>query len=271
MDNLYKLLYLICLISICIALLIYWIKFNNNIKKNNKGISRRKPSALQNIDKQLDVNIYIYEPNFILEDNDNNNNNNFLIELSKGMIKFDLLNNLNKQTGLVRSKKKYKSISSIMATIDLTKLTNLNYISTSLFLINEAKNSKINILETNGNKVFQTSVDLNSSKSDDLHNWNFELTNLVNIVDPTNEPFNIKLDFIYGQDPQIVIYAIQNDESGIIYRENINIEEITQLMSEGYWLCSSFTQKYIPSNKIDNNISIGSWEISDIKIRGKQA
>ena len=274
MNNFIKMLYLFLLLLILIIIISYLLKIfkpkkPNENSKLSKKISRRQPSSLQNKHKELNVRMILYEPSFKLQENPNN----FDVEFSKGFVKFNLLNNLNfnnKQKGSVISKKKYKNISSIQCTFDLTHLSNLNYINTSFYLVNDRNDSKITLLETNGNKVFQSYADLNNSNSQDLNNWNFALTNLVNLVDPTSSPFQIKLEFIYGESPKILITAIQNDESGIIYEQKVNNDEIQNLMSDGYWLVSSFSQKYTPSNKNDFNLNIPSWEISDIIIKGQQ-
>ena len=64
------------------------------------------------------------------------------------------------------------------------------------------------------------------------------------------------------------IYAIQKDEMGLINEELFNLSEITHLMSQGFKIVSSFSQKYIPTNK-NNNQTIDYWEINNMKIKAQ--
>lgn len=236
--------------------------------KKKKKISRRKPSYLLNKENELNIPTKIYSPLFIPLQK----NNSIQIESSKGKIKFNILNNYTKHNGIVVSKSIYKNIASINFSVDLTKINNINYINSSFYLMSVYNNKKITILETVGNKVFESLSDHKISETSKYTNWNFSLINLVNVINPNILPFDIKVEFIYGQNPKIKIFAIQNDEIGLINEIQFTISEIMNITKNGVKLVSAFSQKYIPHNRKTNyNNSLGSWSISDINIKAQLA
>ena len=260
--------FIIIIISLISILIIYF--YYQKIRKiqNNKDItlySRRRPSYITAQSNTLDKNVPVYSPNFIVD----KYNSHIIVKLFNGGVKLNLTDNTEKNFGYVISKRKYRNISSIIATIDLTNLTRFNYINTSFYLINYSTNNKINFLETIGNKVFRSSTNYTTHVCEGENN--IETENLTNIIDPTSEPFNIKIEFIYDEIPSIIISVLQNDITGIIYEEKVNYADLVQNMNEGYWLVYSLGQEYIPTfNKYTSDKVQASWEISDIKIKGRE-
>lgn len=256
----YVILSIICVTTLFIIYLWY-----EKIKRilNNKDIkkySRRRPSYLSTKPNGIDNNEKIYIPTFII----NQYNSNINANLSKGEAKLNIIDNDGKHFGHIISKNKYKNISSMTAIMDLTHLTKFNYINTSLYLINYSTNSKINILDAIGNKVFKSSTSFT--------NQNILIDSpLNNIIDPRTDPFSIKMVINYEDIPSIVISVLQNDETNIIYEQKVDYTDLIENMRDGYWIVYSFTQEYVPSReKYGLNNTIASSEITEIKIKGKE-
>ena len=149
-------------------------------------------------------------------------------------------------------------------------------------MINYSNNNRINFLETTSNKIFQSSINLgmNNDSDNDLSKHNYQSNNLINLINPTIGPFNIKVSFIYGDTPNIIISVVQNDEGGVIYdankslminNESISLDDLVANMKDGFWLVCSFSQEYVPpSEKYSSKRLTGSWQISNIRIQGQE-
>jgi len=209
------------------------------------------------------------------------------------------------QAGRVVSTQLFKNITEIRATVDLSKLTN-NYVNASIYLVQNPNNPtaqpkatadhtgtycdagtgadshperncrELDMLETNGNKLFQTTLHLGDGGSSApqrleyaydslaLNNQCFTASNMKN--DPSaglhsatsidmSKPFDIVETFTYST-PRVVVTYQQGANSVVVYDTNdgngaegsgtVDLNDLVTTMNNGYWLEISFWQGYSP-------------------------
>jgi len=203
--------------------------------------------------------------------------------------------------GRVVSQQAYKNISKITATVDLSRVSQ-NYVNASFYMISNPSNPtvqpagsnycdargnntswncrEIDMLETNGNKITQTTLHLGDGgiNGPQRYEYSFAATadnscfnystmlasptatnglhSLVTVID-MSQPFDITTEFTYGTAPSMVVSYSQSGRSVIVYNSatgtgaqgsgTVNMNDLTTSMANGYWLELSFWQGYSPA------------------------
>ena len=201
------------------------------------------------------------------------------------------------QAGRIVSTQSYTNISEFRATVDLSKITN-NYVNASIYMVsnpaqptvqpigtnycdaggngNQWNCREIDFMETNGNKLFQTTLHLGdggsaapqqfeySYASTALNNSCFNSANMKN--DPAkglhditgidmSKPFDMVATFTYDTPKMVVTYQ-QGSVSVVVYDSStggaegsgsVNMADLTASMKNGYWPVISFWQGYSPT------------------------
>ena len=201
------------------------------------------------------------------------------------------------QAGRIVSTQSYSNITEFRATVDLSKLSN-NYVNASLYMVsnpaqpttqpvgnnycdsggngNQWNCREIDFMETNGNKLFQTTMHLGDGGSSApqkyaysyantaLNNSCFTSANMKN--DPANglhditgidmsKPFDMIATFTYDTPKMVVTYQ-QGSVSVVVYdssttgaegSKTLDMTDLTTSMKNGYWPVISFWQGYSPA------------------------
>ena len=203
--------------------------------------------------------------------------------------------------GRVVSNQGYKNITQITATIDLSKLSQ-NYVNASLYMISNPVNPdtqpkgvnycdaggnntqwncrEIDIIETNGNKVTQTTLHLGNGGNSAPQRFEYSfaatannscfnyatmlasptdtngLHSMVGVID-MSQPFNMITTFTYGTTPRMVTVYSQSGNSVTVYDSSVgtgaegsgtvDMSDLITSMANGYWLELSFWQGYSPA------------------------
>jgi hypothetical protein len=210
------------------------------------------------------------------------------------------------QAGRLVSTQSYTNITEFKATVDLSKLGN-NYVNASIYMVsnpvqpttqpignnycdsggngNQWNCREIDFMETNGNKLFQTTMHLGdggssapqryeySYASTALNNSCFASANMKN--DPINglhditgidmtKPFDVVANFTYDTPKMVVTYQ-QGSVSVVVYdsstvnttkspsttgaegSKTLDMTDLTTSMKNGYWPVISFWQGYSPT------------------------
>ena len=194
----------------------------------------------------------------------------------------------------------YKNITTITATMDLSKMSQ-NFVNASLYMISNPNNPntqptgsnycdaggnntqwncrEIDILETNGNKITQTTLHLGDGGINGPQRFEYSfaatannscfnysamtasptatngLHSMVGIIDMTR-PFDMTTTFSYGTTPRMVTVYSQNGQGVTVYDSSVgtgaegsgtvNMADLTASMANGYWLTVSLWQGYSP-------------------------
>ena len=188
--------------------------------------------------------------------------------------------------GRVQSVEKYKNITKITATVDLSGLKDLNFVNASFYMINGGPGycdaggsstycNEIDFMETNGNVLSQTTVHLGSSNSSNKESLEFSYLNSINtnscwkqdylsnpgngvnnatVIDPT-KPFDMTIEFNSDYTNMTVTYS-QGSNSVVVYdflfHSKANDSSITDLtglsdaMESGWSIVASYWQGYSP-------------------------
>jgi hypothetical protein len=200
--------------------------------------------------------------------------------------------------GRVVSTHGYTNITTITAVIDLSKVTQ-NYVNASFYLTENPSNPtvqpiganycdaggnnnswncrEIDLIETNGNKITQTTLHLGSGGSSAPQRYEYAfaatantpcfnyssmkddptagLHSMVGIIDMT-KPFVMTATFSYTT-PRMVVTYTQNGASVTVYDTadgtgaqgsgTVNLQDMVTSMATGYWLDLSFWQGYSPT------------------------
>ena len=149
--------------------------------------------------------------------------------------------------GRIQSVKKYKNVTKITATVDLSGLNSLNWVNASFYMINGGPGycdaggsstycNEIDFMETNGNVLSQTTIHLGSSNSSNKESLEFSYLNSINtnscwkkdylsnpgsgvnnatLIDPT-KPFDITIEFTTDYTNMAVTYS-QGSNSVVVY------------------------------------------------------
>jgi hypothetical protein len=201
------------------------------------------------------------------------------------------------QAGRVVATKSYANITEFRATVDLSKLSN-NYVNASIYMVsnpvqpttqpiggnycdsggngNQWNCREIDFMETNGNKLFQTTMHLGDGGSSApqkyaysyantaLNNSCFTSANMKNdsangLHDITgidmSKPFNMVATFTYDTPKMVVTYQ-QGSVSVVVYdsstagaegSKTLDMTDLTTSMKNGYWPVISFWQGYSPT------------------------
>jgi hypothetical protein len=202
------------------------------------------------------------------------------------------------QAGRIVSTQSYANITEFRATVDLSKLSS-NYVNASIYLIQNPNNPatqpignnycdaggnnnqwncrEIDLMETNGNKLFQTTLHLGNGgssapqryeyaySSTALNNSCFNSANMKN--DPANglydataidmsKPFDLVTTITYDT-PRMVVTYQQGSTSVVVYDTNdgsgaqgsgtVDMTDLVTTMKNGYWPVISFWQGYSPT------------------------
>jgi len=201
------------------------------------------------------------------------------------------------QAGRIVSTQSYTNITEFRATVDLSKLSN-NYVNASIYMVsnpaqpatqpigsnycdsggngNQWNCREIDFMETNGNKLFQTTMHLGnggssapqkyeySYASTALNNSCFTSANMKN--DPAkglhditgidiSKPFDMVATFTYDTPKMVVTYQ-QGSTSVVVYDSStagaegsgsLDMTDLTTSMKNGYWPVISFWQGYSPT------------------------
>jgi hypothetical protein len=200
--------------------------------------------------------------------------------------------------GRVVSQHGYKNVTKITATIDLSKVTQ-NYVNAAVYMIEDPTNPsaqpsggnycdaggnnnswncrEIDIIETNGNKITQTTMHLGNggSSAPQRYEYSFAETadnscfnysnmkddptagthSLVGIID-MSKPFQMTTVFNYTTPGMTVTYS-QDGKSVVVYDTangsgaegsgTLDLNDLITSMANGYWLELSFWQGYSPT------------------------
>ena len=202
------------------------------------------------------------------------------------------------QAGRIVSTQSYTNITEFRATVDLSKLSS-NYVNASIYLIQNPNNPatqpignnycdaggnnnqwncrELDLMETNGNKLFQTTLHLGAGGSSApqryeyaysgtaLNNSCFNRANMKN--DPANglydataidmsKPFDLVTTITYDT-PRMVVTYQQDSTSVVVYDTNsgagaqgsgtVDMTDLVATMKNGYWPVISFWQGYSPT------------------------
>ena len=209
-------------------------------------------------------------------------------------------NNNQCAAGRLVSNSLYKNISKITATIDLSKMSQ-NYVNASFYMISNPVSAntqpigdnycdaggnntqwncrEIDFIETNGNKITQTTMHLGDGGSNASQRYEYSfadtantscfnyntmtgsttstngLHSMVGIIDMSYS-FEMVTTFTYGNNPAMKTVYSQNGKSVTVYDTNtgsgaegsqsLNMSDLTTSMSNGYWLTLSLWQGYSP-------------------------
>ena len=188
--------------------------------------------------------------------------------------------------GRVQSIKKYKNVTKITATVDLSGLNNLNFVNASFYMINGGPGycdaggsstycNEIDFMETNGNVLSQTTIHLGTSNSSNKESLEFSYLNSINtnscwkhdylsnpgngvnnatVIDPS-KPFDMVIEFDTAYTNMTVTY-IQGSNSVVVYdflshtkANDSSIDNLTGLsdaMESGWSIVSSYWSGYSP-------------------------
>lgn len=202
--------------------------------------------------------------------------------------------------GRVVSTRSYKNITKITATMDLSKMSQ-NFVNSSFYMVSNPTNPttqpkgsnycdaggsgtqwncrEIDFIETNGNKITQTTLHLGDGGSgapqrleysfaatanNSCYNYSTMLSSptatnglhsMVNIIDMTKS-FDMTTTFTYGTTPRMVTIYSQSGKSVTVYDSSVgngaegsgtvNMSDLTTSMANGYWLTLSLWQGYSP-------------------------
>ena len=202
------------------------------------------------------------------------------------------------QAGRIVSTQSYANITEFRATVDLSKLSS-NYVNASIYLVQNPTNPavqpignnycdaggnnnqwncrELDLMETNGNKLFQTTLHLGNGgssapqryeyaySSTALNNSCFTSANMKN--DPANglyditsidmsKPFDLVTTITYDTPKMVVTYQ-QGSTSVVVYDTNdgkgaqgsgtVDMNDLVTTMKNGYWPVISFWQGYSPA------------------------
>jgi azurin len=203
--------------------------------------------------------------------------------------------------GRVVSTKAYKNITTITATMDLSKMTQ-NFVNASFYMVSNPTNPstqpkgsnycdaggnntqwncrEIDMLETNGNKITQTTLHLGdggingpqrfeysfaATANNSCYNYSTMtasptatngLHSMVGVIDMT-KPFDMVTDFTYGTTPTMTVTYSQDGKSVVVYNSligsgaegsgTVDMTLLTTSMKNGYWLNLAFWQGYSPT------------------------
>jgi hypothetical protein len=201
------------------------------------------------------------------------------------------------QAGRIVSTQSYANITEFRATVDLSKLSN-NYVNASIYLVQNPNNPtqqpignnycdaggnnnqwncrELDLMETNGNKLYQTTLHLGTGGSSApqryeysyantaLNNSCFTSANMKNnptagLHDMTSidmtKPFDMVASITYDTPRMIVTYQ-QGSTSIVVYDTNdgsgaegsgtVDMNDLVTTMKNGYWPVISFWQGYSP-------------------------
>lgn len=201
------------------------------------------------------------------------------------------------QAGRLVSTQSYANITEFRATVDLSKLSN-NYVNASIYMVsnpvqpttqptgsnycdaggngNQWNCREIDFMETNGNKLFQTTMHLGNggSSAPQKYEYSYASTALGNSCftsanmknDPANglhditgidmsKPFDVVANFTYDTPKMVVTYQ-QGSVSVVVYdsstagaegSKTLDMTDLTTSMKNGYWPVISFWQGYSPA------------------------
>ena len=217
-------------------------------------------------------------------------------------------------SGRVVSKQAYKNITKITATVDLSKMSQ-NYVNASYYLISNPTNPtvqpigddycdaggnrddqnarELDLMETNGNKITQTTLHLGDGGSAAPQRFEFSFTEKANnscfnyasmLTSPASDnglhslvdsidmskPFESATTFTYGDNPTMVMQFTQDGKTVTVYDSNngdgaygsgsVKMSDLTNTMADGCWIILSQWQGYSPkgpSNGVWWNDSCG--------------
>ena len=206
--------------------------------------------------------------------------------------------------GRVVSKHGYKNISQVSATIDLSglqanKVQKMNWLNAAFYMVNsgdkQPKGSdycdsgdtggckEIDFLETNGNKIFQSTIHLGDGGSDKVGHYEYAYTSaainaecynadamsddpsnglhsLVDVLDPA-KPFDMVVDFSSDY-TNMTVTVSQNGKSAVIFdllKDNgaegsttITSGALKESMETGWWFTPSYWEGYSPKGPGSN-------------------
>jgi hypothetical protein len=202
------------------------------------------------------------------------------------------------QAGRIVATQSYANITEFRATVDLSKLSN-NYVNASIYMVQNPVNPtaqpigtaycdaggnnnqwncrEIDFMETNGNKLFQTTLHLGTGGSSApqryeyayastaLNNSCFNSANMKN--DPANglhnatgidmtKPFDMVAAITYDT-PRMTVTYQQGSTSVVVYDTSngsgaqgsgtVDMTDLVATMKNGYWPVISFWQGYSPT------------------------
>jgi hypothetical protein len=202
------------------------------------------------------------------------------------------------QAGRIVATKSYANITEFRATVDLSKLSN-NYVNASIYLVQNPNNPstqpignnycdaggnnnawncrELDLMETNGNKLFQTTLHLGTGgssapqryeyaySSTALNNTCFNSANMKN--DPANglhdatgidmsQPFDLVTTITYDT-PRMTVSYQQGSTTVVVYDTSngsgaqgsgtVDMTDLVATMKNGYWPVISFWQGYSPT------------------------
>ena len=205
------------------------------------------------------------------------------------------------QAGRLVSQQGYVNITQVKATIDLSKLSQ-NYVNASFYMVSNPVQpsvqpkgtnycdaggngtqwncQEIDFLETNGNKITQTTMHLGTGGSSAPQRYEYSfaetadnscfnyssmtssptatngLHSMVNVID-MSKPFDMVTNFTYGTTPTMTVIYSQNGISVVVYDSSVgsgaagsgtvDMTSLVTSMKNGYWLNISFWQGYSPT------------------------
>lgn len=203
--------------------------------------------------------------------------------------------------GRVVSQQAYRNITKITATVDLSKVSQ-NYVNASFYMVSNPVQPavqpigtsycdaggngsqwncrEIDLLETNGNKITQTTMHLGNGgpSAPQRYEYSFAATadnscfnystmlssptatnglhSLVDVID-MSQPFDVATEFTYGATPSMIVSYSQSGRSVIVYNSangsgaegsgTVDMSDLTASMANGYWLQMSLWQGYSPA------------------------
>ena len=202
------------------------------------------------------------------------------------------------QAGRIVSTQSYANITEFRATVDLSKLSS-NYVNASIYLVQNPNNPsqqpignnycdaggnnnawncrELDLMETNGNKLFQTTLHLGAggSSAPQRYEYAYASTALGNSCftganmknDPANglydataidmtKPFDLVTTITYDT-PRMTVTYQQGSTSVVVYDTNsgsgaqgsgtVDMTDLVNTMKNGYWPVISFWQGYSPT------------------------
>ena len=205
------------------------------------------------------------------------------------------------EAGRLVSQQGYVNITQIKATVDLSKVSQ-NYVNASFYMVSNPVQpsvqpkgtnycdaggngtqwncQEIDFLETNGNKITQTTMHLGTggSSAPQRYEYSFAQTadnscfnyssmtssptatnglhSMVNVID-MSKPFDMVTNFTYGTTPTMTVTYSQNGSSVVVYDSSVgsgaegsgtvDMTSLVTSMKNGYWLNLSFWQGYSPT------------------------
>jgi hypothetical protein len=194
--------------------------------------------------------------------------------------------------GRVQSTKKYKNITKITATVDISGLNNINWVNATFYMVNGGSGycdaggtstycNEIDFMETNGNVLSQSTIHLGSNNSDKKESLEFAYLNSINTnscwkqdylsnpgpgvnnsttIDPT-KPFNITIEFPTDYTNMTVTYS-QGSNSVVVYdfksqtKANDssidNLDDLKATMENGWSIVAAYWQGWSPDENLVN-------------------